>query len=304
MAGPRGSAPLEVACDESGSEGEKLVGGTTRMFAHASLDVEVGTAAACIVELRARTRSPAEEYKASVVLRPQNRAALTWLLGPSGPLDGAAHVHLVDKELYAARSLVVLLGGGTSLAAEAHRAGQGSDEWLGFLGSFNDLMRARGRAEVDVLAGSFFGLGGGLGSAAPLREVADLVARAAADPEPLLAPLADTARMTPRLQPLVPALVRAVRHWGTDGRPVTLVHDEQQALTPRRIAHVRDLLERCGDGTGPLVDVRLVDSRSDARVQLADLLAGAARRIAENQLDGRPDAELLSMLEPYVDPCT
>jgi hypothetical protein len=110
--------------------------------------------------------------------------------------------------------------------------------------------------------------------------------------------------MTPRLQPLVPALVRAVRHWGADGRPVTLVHDEQQALTPRRIAHVRDLLERSGDGTGPLVDVRLVDSRSDARVQLADLLAGAARRIAENRLDGRPDAELLSMLEPYVDPGT
>ena len=78
------SVPLEIACDESGSEGEKVVGGTTRMFAHASVDIDVALAAGCIVELRGRTRSPAEEYKASVVLRTQNRSALVWLLGDGG----------------------------------------------------------------------------------------------------------------------------------------------------------------------------------------------------------------------------
>ena len=67
------AVPLEIACDESGSEGEKVVGGTTRMFAHASVDIDAARAADCIVELRGRTRSPAEEYKASVVLRTQNR---------------------------------------------------------------------------------------------------------------------------------------------------------------------------------------------------------------------------------------
>ena len=56
-----------------------------------------------------------------------------------------------------------------------------------------------------------------------------------------------------------------------------------------------------GDGAGPLVDVRLVDSRADARVQVADLLAGAARRIAEDRLDGHGDEALRELLAPYGD---
>ena len=99
----------------------------------------------------------------------------------------------------------------------------------------------------------------------------------------------------------MPALVAAVRHWGRGGRPVLLVHDQQQALTPRRVAHVRELLGEQGDGAGPLVDVRLVDSRADARVQVADLLAGAARRIAEDRLDGHGDEALWELLAPYRD---
>ncbi|WP_233223630.1 hypothetical protein [Amycolatopsis sp. BJA-103] len=30
--------PLEIACDESGSEGEKLIGGQTDVFAHAGAE--------------------------------------------------------------------------------------------------------------------------------------------------------------------------------------------------------------------------------------------------------------------------
>ena len=80
-----------------------------------------------------------------------------------------------------------------------------------------------------------------------------------------------------------------------------LVHDQQQALTSRRVAHVRELLVEQGNGAGPLVDVRLVDSRADARVQVADLLAGAARRIAEDRLDGHGDDALAELLAPYQD---
>lgn len=39
---------LEIACDESGSEGEKLIGGETDVFAHASVRLDVQTATECI----------------------------------------------------------------------------------------------------------------------------------------------------------------------------------------------------------------------------------------------------------------
>ncbi|MFZ4237920.1 hypothetical protein ACOZGD_22385 [Streptomyces murinus] len=56
--------------------------------------------------------------------------------------------------------------------------------------------------------------------------------------------------------------------------PVTLVHDQQNALTPGRIAAIVQGARR--DGIA-LDGVRLVDSRADARVQIADFLAGVAR---------------------------
>lgn len=64
-----------MACDDSGSEGEKLVGGNTDVFARARVSIAAEAATARIEELRGRTRSQAEEYKASVVLRSQNRPA-------------------------------------------------------------------------------------------------------------------------------------------------------------------------------------------------------------------------------------
>jgi hypothetical protein len=81
---------LEIACDESGYEGDKLIGATTRLFAHASMHLDAEAAADCMQELRNRIRSPATEYKATHVLREKHRAVLGWLLGASGPLLGNA----------------------------------------------------------------------------------------------------------------------------------------------------------------------------------------------------------------------
>ncbi|AXK31295.1 hypothetical protein DVA86_00180 [Streptomyces armeniacus] len=47
---------------------------------------------------------------------------------------------------------------------------------------------------------------------------------------------------------------------------------------------------------------RLVWSRTDTRVQLADYLAGVARKIASEELNGRGDARLTALLRPYVAP--
>ncbi|TWP50912.1 DUF3800 domain-containing protein [Lentzea tibetensis] len=190
---------VEIACDESGSEGTKLVGGVTDVFAHAGVGLSVAAAAECVQEIRDWIRSPAVEYKANHLLRSKNRAVLEWFLGPTSPVFGHAHVHLVDKALFLAS-----------------------------------------------------------------RGVSD---------------------------PLYPAILRAVELWPGQ---VSIVHDQYRSLTDDRISQLKSLSPR-------LADLTLVDSRSDARVQLADFLAGVARRIASDFLNGRGDEELIALLKPYVD---
>lgn len=52
---------------------------------------------------------------------------------------------------------------------------------------------------------------------------------------------------------------------------------------------------------GPLARLVRVDSMTDSRVQVADFLAGVARKIAEEELEGRGDPELTELLRPYLD---
>ena len=97
-------------------------------------------------------------------------------------------------------------------------------------------------------------------------------------------------------------------------RSLTVVHDEQSALTPWRVAEMGDRLA-APPSDGHLESVRRVDSRDDPRVQVADLLAGLGRRWAAATLASRTDAadpggtrpgssdlELGSRLRPLVDP--
>jgi Protein of unknown function (DUF3800) len=247
-----------VACDESGSEGERLIGGETDVFAHASVLLSVEAAAECVREVHDRIRSPVVEYKANHLLREKHRPVLEWLLAPGGPIHGNANVHLTDKAFFIVGRIVDLIGGGRdaeAMAAALHRDGPrafGRERWEALLGSFNDLMRVRSRHGAYL----------------------------------------------PVLDPLIPAVVRAVDYWSADGHPVSIVHDEQLALTEDRIIRLKELLN------GRLASLRLVDSRSDPRVQVADFLAGVARKIASNELNNRGDPSLTALLRPYVDPCS
>ena len=72
----------------------------------------------------------------------------------------------------------------------------------------------------------------------------------------------------------------------------------QATLTHDRLAHLDRLV---AGGRSERVDVRFVDSQTDPRVQIADFMAGAARRIAAEALHGRADADLTRLLRPYVD---
>ena len=57
-----------------------------------------------------------------------------------------------------------------------------------------------------------------------------------------------------------------------------------------------------GAHPGHVLDLRRVDSRDDPRVQIADLVAGIARRAAASLLIGRPDRRLIDLVTPMVDP--
>jgi hypothetical protein len=299
---PRPTVLLEVACDESGSEGEKLVRGSTDTFAHASVDVTTSAASATIERVRIEARSPATEVKASVVLRPQNRRLLEWLLGDDGPLLGRAHVHLTDKALHLTSRMTALLGGEpasvpdvTRRSEELHRAAVrrlGRQGWETVLADFNDVVRAR---SLDEAAESAQALRRGLDDVADLAP--DLAAGVPDGPEALLALVA---RGRGVLDPIVPALAEVLRHWGAVGRPLWVVHDVQATLTD---AAIRTAVGSRADGSSEALEgISFVDSQDDPRVQLADFLAGASRRIASQMLAGQADPGLVDLIAPYVSP--
>ncbi|WP_234337726.1 hypothetical protein [Streptomyces sp. NRRL WC-3725] len=335
----------EVACDESGSDGENLLGGNTDVFAHASVALPVDVAAECVREIRHRIRSPAEEYKANHLLREKHRAVLVWLLAAGGPIHGRAHVHLTEKAFLVVDRAVGLLLGDPADAVSLYRQGPEvfeADAWREFLVAANALLRVRPGGQRDTgvdaapaagdapcaaregspLAGeapdaageassrageapdapedAFFATVDALVRAAPGSEAAGILRRLAAHrhrAEAYRTRMRAAPALFPVLNPLFPALRYTAAHWSADGRPVVLVHDRQNALTPGRIARIVQSARR--DGI-ELHGLRLVDSRDDARVQIADFLAGIGRRIASDELAGTGDRELTACLRPYV----
>ncbi|HEY0616309.1 MAG TPA: hypothetical protein VGD15_01930 [Kribbella sp.] len=245
-------AVVEIACDESGYEGEKLVGGVTDVFAHAAVTIDEDAAARCIAELRERIRSPATVYKANHVLRSKHRPVLLWLLGSSGPLFGQAQVYLVDKAFFLVSRLVGFLADGNVSANDLYAAARstGGSGWDGFLAAANDELRVK-----------------------------------------------DLPDAMPPLDPLMPAIVRAVEYWSGSGQPVAIAHDRQTTLSQERINQLKQLTP-----PGSFAGLELVDSFTHPRVQVADFLAGVARKVASDQLRGNDDAELTALLRPYVDP--
>jgi hypothetical protein len=298
--------PFEVACDESGAEGEHLIGANTDVFAHGSVHLASDAAAASVQEVRDRVRSPATEYKANHLLREKQRAVLEWILGPDGPLLGCAHVHLTDKTAHVVDRLVAVLCDGAaadSAAAGLLAAGraQPTRSWDLFLEAANDLLRSRDLLLAPTPVDTFFlALDDLRRSAWPVpagtSETLTALAAGRGRAEAYRDSVAPAPPVVPILEPFFPALLRTIAYW-TDrcGGPVTVVHDETNALTPERIDY---LWERAGAG---LAGIDRVDSAHDPRVQLADFLAGVARKIASEALGGRADPALVGLIRPYVD---
>ena len=269
------SSWVEIACDESGFSGSNLLDPASPLITHASVDLAAPEAAHLVAVLRSRLRSRSE-YKSSHLLRPEQLPALEWFLTT---LRGRAYVHVIDKTGFVAARVLELFtqepsyGAGTSLGRDYSDSVLTLRRRTEFLTAFVDLTRTK-RARVidhDLIDRFFATMPADLPA---LREVTS------ARVEEVMARLIDQDPVyPPPLEPLVPALVETLLFWSAGTRSVSVVHDEQSALTPGRVARLgRFLAETVSPAPPPLRSFRQVDSRDDPRVQVADLLAGIARR--------------------------
>ncbi|NYH81427.1 hypothetical protein FHR37_000278 [Actinopolymorpha cephalotaxi] len=318
-----GGAVVEIACDESGFSGTNLLDTVTPLFTHASVDLSVGEAGDLLGVLRSGSRWSLNEFKSGRFLRsPRSGEALEWLLTE---LSGRAHVLLVDKEYFLVTRIVDLFlveptyAAGTRLsqahrpaALALYRAGRrGGRDWGNFLAAFVRLVRTKRRHQPDRGAlERFFSARDSLAAAglgAQADAVLDGLTRTRV--EEILARLArDDRSIPPPLEPMLPALAETVLFWSGGRRRVLVIHDEQSALTAGRLRRLQLMLAYGGDHpadddeeavalsarTSPLAGLVSVDSRDDPRVQVADLLAGIARRT--------PDVGDGGLLRPFLSP--
>lgn len=318
-----GSPVVEVACDESGFSGSNMLDAATPLFTHASVDLSVDEAADLIGALRTGFRWSLREFKSGPFLRGPNAAeALEWLLAA---LTGRAHVYVIDKEYFLVTRIVDLFlvepsyAAGTRLthadrpaALALYRAGRtGGRDWSVFLAAFVDLVRTKRRHEpvADLIDRFFLArdavAGARLGAEAD--RVLDGLSRTRV--RAVLSRLAhDDQSIPPPLEPMLPALAETVLFWSRGQRQVLVIHDEQSALTASRLRRLQQVLidgvtspaEGAGEvrsaptGLSPLAGLVTVDSRDDPRVQVADLLAGVARRSSDLGDD--------TMLRPFLAP--
>jgi hypothetical protein len=323
--------PLEIACDESGWEGTNLAAGNSDVIAHASVRMDLDVAAEYVRELRGRSGPRSYEYKASHLLRAKGGSDVAGFLGPSGPVHGRARVHLTHKSCFVLGRILDLFIGGwvdvtslglrpdprlASLAAGLCRAGPhafGREPWRAFLAAANVVLRAdrsrRVREPVDAFYAQVEMLRS-LNGGSRVGRIFDELPNRRQEAYSARARLLEDQVLHPVLEPLIPALARTVLYWSAGLHPVAIIHDEQSALTERRMQRLEQVLAappldmiRLPD-RGRFIRFRQVDSRTEPRVQVADLLAGVARRVAANELQGRSDAELTALLHPYVDPAS
>jgi hypothetical protein len=282
------SSLLEIACDESGFSGTNLLDPATPVITHASVDLDVPEAAEVIAVLRSRLHRRSE-YKANQLLRPEQRPALEWFLTT---LRGRAHVHIIDKAGYVAARVLELFteepsyAAGTSLGRDHSDAVLALRRRIGFLTAFVELTRTKRVRLIDHDAVDRF-LATMPADLPALREVTR--ARVV---EVMVRLIDEDPAFPPPLEPLVPALAETLLFWSAGERSVSMVHDEQSALTRDRVARLGTFLaEAVHPAPAPLRSFLQVDSRDDPRVQVADLLAGVARRRTP-----QPD----ELLAPYL----
>jgi len=319
-------APLVVACDESGNDGENLLDGNSPVFAHASVTLSEKNAAEIMAEVRARTRSRSAELKSKTIVQPKYETTARWLL-QHPLLTNAASVHLTHKRYFVVAKLfdstveeiardegydMYADGSALSAANILHFFAPSAyvEKWDGLLLAFQRFLRAKTAEDAaSALATLDVIFVDALFVETPLRDFINMAYTGISHLRSLsalqLGQGIDHRLRT--LDPLVPAIGATVLFWANaSGKPVELVHDAASELSPERIAAIRYNLARpeivspqqAGRGV-ELTKVVQVDSQDDERVQVADLVAGLGRVVGEQLAVGK-EHPLFAEIEPLI----
>lgn len=320
-------APLTVACDESGNDGENLLAGSSPIFAHASVTVSKDQAAEIMDEVRGRTGGQSVELKSKTLLQQKHESTARWLL-EHPDLARAYSLHLTHKRYFLVTKLFdatieelandygydmyadgsALCGANILFFTAPPSYGE---KWNALLLAFQQFLRAKSsndaRSTLVALDAEFVKvladrdapprifLNMAHQGVAHLRSLSQLQLGKGID------------HRLRALDPLIPAVGAAVVFWSSEsGRPVEIVHDEAKELTPERASAMRKSLaapeivapHRAGEGV-ELASISLVDSKLDERVQVADLLAGLARVVGEALISGQ-EHPLLNLVEKHM----
>lgn len=314
-----------IACDESGAESDNLMRAKDAVFAHGSVNVDEHTAARLLNDFRESTRTQAPEIKSFTALRPKYRKALLTLLEA---LEDIAHIHLVDKSYFVCAKMVDLMMFGNRVAGPegvyddgtaAQKAtllsgrapgAVGEERWQKVLFEFNHLLQAHQRknASPPTVVAFFeaFNVARKRCRVGSVRSVLDEMWAGRGDVRALWGSPPASFR---EMDPMAPTLVAVAQAWRLrlGNVPFGLLVDNYSLLTPElthQLVEAVRMPTRVEGLVFPASDLRYietVDSRDDPRVQLADIVAGAGRRLGLDALNGSIDSALHAALHEMLD---
>lgn len=315
---------VQIACDESGSEGENLIEGSSRIFTHGSTDLDPDAASQLIYELREAVKFKGPELKSTTLLQNSSRrAALLNTFAPGGPLSGRAKFLVIDKWYMAAAKVIDLVIEEDAYAkgidiygtGEAYRMAQvliqegprafGKMRMHKLLGDFVSFVRRKQRVGAKTTEAELLQTIDDLRLRNNRRSVTAIMQRLWQGRHYLAGygPSAPATSMG-TLEPIVPAIVSTAKNWHQVHRiSIEIVHDRQAALTPAAIRDILAVTTVRFPGMGippPIASLQQVDSRTDARVQVADLVAGVGAWAARSALDGTLPREEAELIRRYV----
>nr|WP_237728027.1 DUF3800 domain-containing protein [Cellulomonas sp. APG4] len=317
--------PVEIACDESGSEGENLIQGTHRIFAHGSIDLSMSEANAVLQEVKIHLGVGGVELKARRLLEPSNIDRVVPLLAPGGVLHLHAHVYLLDKLYFAVGKIVDLLveeeaydrgirlhddGSARAMASTLFMKGRralGGANWTRLLEAFVSLVRRRQRSGIKATLDDFYHIVDDVRLRSHdkhVEAILQLIWASRRQAEQYVGPdgpLSDRRN----LEPLLAAIPMTTAFWSEKhARAVRIVHDQQTLLTPEIVGPMIEVMNNPHPDFPyliPIVGVDQVDSRADARIQLADLVSGFGRLAGEHALAGTLTPTITSAIRPMLD---
>jgi len=324
-----GQSVVEIVCDESGNTGENVTQIANGVFAEGSHDLSPDEALEVIRWVRTQTGSKAAEIKWKQ-LRDQQ-----WLIAElfQQKMAGRSRIYLVEKTYFTVGKVVDLLleehafsegrdlystGVAKEYASLLYRDGPralGAENWTALLRAFNSLMRhdtatQRLRSTPKATVDEFFDLLDRSRHLARRRNVARVLtdlAKTKSIAEQFVHDLDASTTKLSALDPLIPSVAQTVRHWAADhkGKTIRVIHDQGPLPSSGALDVVVDGLRDPGEfrRLAPAVDIASIDtadSKSDVRVQLADLIAGFGSHVGFLALTGALSEDLAEIARPMI----